>query len=200
MHSILRRKVAYETTERASCLYCIANTRGACGRGSKAVIAEWLRCAKTPAHDGAAAALGAAATAARRHTATVKAIMPLPLRASMSAASVADHRQNVPPTDEREPNMPDRKDTHISRRKLLGGAAAAAGAAAVTSAGGAADAAAAPRKSTARGTRKADVIVVGAGLSGLTAARAIHAHGRSVLVLEARDRVGGRTLNHSLGA
>jgi len=102
-------------------------------------------------------------------------------------------------TDEREPTMQDRKDTHISRRKLLGGAAAAAGAAAVTSAGGAADAVAAPRKSPARGTRKADVIVVGAGLSGLSAARQIHAQGRSVVVLEARDRVGGRTLNHSLG-
>lgn len=38
-----------------------------------------------------------------------------------------------------------------------------------------------------------DVIVIGAGLAGLTAARDQKALGRSVLVLEARDRIGGRT-------
>ena len=45
--------------------------------------------------------------------------------------------------------------------------------------------------------RSADVIVVGAGLAGLTAAREVVKAGRSVIVLEARDRVGGRTLNHT---
>src|SRR5262252_5872013 len=46
---------------------------------------------------------------------------------------------------------------------------------------------------------EADVIVVGAGLAGLAAARHLQGAGYSVLVIEARDRVGGRVLNHSLG-
>jgi monoamine oxidase len=45
----------------------------------------------------------------------------------------------------------------------------------------------------------ADVIVIGAGIAGLNAARQLAAHGRSVIVVEARDRVGGRTLNLPLG-
>lgn len=40
-----------------------------------------------------------------------------------------------------------------------------------------------------------DVIVVGAGPAGLRAAGLLHAVGRSVVVLEARDRVGGRLLS-----
>ena len=42
--------------------------------------------------------------------------------------------------------------------------------------------------------------MVGAGLAGLMAARELVAARRNVLVIEARDRVGGRTLNASIGA
>jgi monoamine oxidase len=46
---------------------------------------------------------------------------------------------------------------------------------------------------------EADVVVVGAGLAGLTAAREVQRAGKTVVVLEARDRVGGRTLNEPIG-
>ena len=39
----------------------------------------------------------------------------------------------------------------------------------------------------------ADVIVIGGGFAGLVAARDLRAAGRSVVLLEARDRLGGRT-------
>ncbi len=48
-------------------------------------------------------------------------------------------------------------------------------------------------------TDTADVVVVGAGFAGLTTARELVAKGRSVIVLEARDRVGGRVLVQPIG-
>lgn len=45
-----------------------------------------------------------------------------------------------------------------------------------------------------RGSLSYDVIVIGAGLAGLRAALDLKKAGKAVLVLEARDRVGGRSM------
>jgi monoamine oxidase len=89
----------------------------------------------------------------------------------------------------RERQLSPRLSPRLSRRSILGGAAATG----VTLTGVAAGTA-----SAATATREADVAVVGGGLAGLTAARDLVAAGKSVVVLEARDRVGGRVVNLKL--
>ena len=45
-------------------------------------------------------------------------------------------------------------------------------------------------------SKRLDVIVIGAGVAGLSAARRLVTHGLDVVVLEARDRIGGRIWTH----
>jgi monoamine oxidase len=84
----------------------------------------------------------------------------------------------------------------LTRRRLIGTGAAAAGTAALSRVPGAE--ARRKRKHKARGKRHTDVVVVGAGFAGLTAALRVMQAGKSVIVLEARSRVGGRSLNATI--
>jgi monoamine oxidase len=86
------------------------------------------------------------------------------------------------------------KKLDLTRRQLLLGAAAA-GAIPLLPGCGNSEAAEFP---AARGALDTDVAVVGAGLAGLACARELSKAGARCLVLEARDRVGGRTLNGRL--
>lgn len=84
----------------------------------------------------------------------------------------------------------------LRRRELLAGGGVAGLAATASLAD--AEAALARKRHPVPKPKLYDVAVVGAGLAGLTAATAIRAAGRSAIVLEARDRVGGRNFDHEL--
>src|SRR5262249_40896762 len=76
----------------------------------------------------------------------------------------------------------------LTRRSFLTGVGAATLAAPV---GG-------PATRSEASIHSVDAVVVGAGFAGLAAARELERQGASVAVVEARDRVGGRTLNAPL--
>lgn len=53
------------------------------------------------------------------------------------------------------------------------------------------------RASEGGGHHHSDVIVIGAGFAGVTAARELRSQDKRVVVLEARNRIGGRTFSHT---
>ncbi len=87
-------------------------------------------------------------------------------------------------------------DARMNRRRFVAGAAAAAAAAGATAPGAAQ--AARRGRGRRRVRRREDVVVVGAGLAGLVAAREVARGGRSVAVIEARSRVGGRMFDRPI--
>jgi monoamine oxidase len=89
--------------------------------------------------------------------------------------------------------MNDQPNRQITRRSFVAGTLATGAAAAVPSA------AVAAKRKRSRRVRRTDVVVVGAGFAGLTAALRLRQAHRSVVLLEARNRVGGRVWNHDLG-
>ena len=103
-----------------------------------------------------------------------------------------DRSQGPTQTD---PGSEFRPESRFGRRGLLAGAA-------VTGVATVGVAAGCDRTQTAVSARRSadyDVVIIGAGLAGLTAATAISREAHSVLVVEARDRVGGRTYDVTAG-
>lgn len=90
--------------------------------------------------------------------------------------------------------------TDIGRRRLIAAGGAGLGAAMLSGCGGGEeltpDLPDLQAQSTAR-VAPERVLVIGAGMAGLTAARELRRAGRQVIVLEARQRIGGRIHTHT---
>ncbi|SIO84139.1 NAD(P)/FAD-dependent oxidoreductase [Nocardiopsis sp. JB363] len=82
-------------------------------------------------------------------------------------------KADVPRAGDHASRPPSRRSVLLGGGVLLGGALLPAG-------------------DTARRRERWDVVVVGAGVTGLSAARNLVDHGLSVVVLEAKDRIGGQ--------
>lgn len=96
---------------------------------------------------------------------------------------------NASPTDSQHPEQ----TSKLSRRDFVRLAAGMGAIPMATLAGN-------PVGPSGNGSEVLDVAIIGAGISGLTTARDLKKAGcESFVVLEARDRVGGRTYNHDLG-
>lgn len=82
----------------------------------------------------------------------------------------------------------------LTRRSLLAalGSAALGGCCLIPPEAGSIEASPAPSASAAPSTKPLDVVVLGAGMAGLAAARMLVDAGKKVVVLEARGRIGGR--------
>ena len=80
----------------------------------------------------------------------------------------------------------------ITRRQLLGASLRASAGALLARSGNKVLGSSIPPANQGFQNQKFDVIVIGAGIAGLAAARSLKQRGAEVLVLEARNRIGGR--------